>query len=237
MEFEFKEKYDIDDLCGIMKILRSENGCPWDKVQTHKSIRKDLIEECYEAAEAIDCDDPAMMREELGDVLLQVVFHSEMEEERGNFSFGDVVNEVCQKLVDRHPHVFGNVKADSTEEALDSWNNAKQQLKGQKTYSETLDSVSRALPALMRAQKLCSRAKRSGMTFVNRDAAADMIAHEAAALKENEFDSAEIIGRILFLTAELAWLDDADAEECLSAESEKFIDDFRVAEKNIRTAD
>ena len=237
MDFEFKDTYDIDDLQRIMAVLRSENGCPWDKVQTHKSIRRDLIEECYEAVEAIDTGDTGLMREELGDVLLQVVFHSRMEEENGNFDFGDIVNDLCHKLVDRHPHVFGDVSANNTEEALDSWNSAKQKLKGQQTYTETLESVSRALPALIRAQKLCSRAKRSGMTFGSRSGLADLIIREASVIKENDLAPEAALGRLMFLTAELAWLDDIDAEECLTKASDRFIDDFREAEKHTACAD
>ncbi|MDE6133911.1 MAG: MazG family protein, partial [Oscillospiraceae bacterium] len=146
MDFKFKERYDIGDMLEIMRILRSENGCPWDREQTHKSIRKDFLEEVYEVVEAIDLEDTALLREELGDVLLQVVFHSRIEEEKNSFDFGDVVNEVCQKLVTRHPHVFGNVAAETSEEVLKNWNNIKQETKRQETYSETLESVCTALP-------------------------------------------------------------------------------------------
>ncbi len=228
LDFVFKDTYGIDDLLAIMAVLRSENGCPWDKVQTHKSIRRDFIEECYEAVEAIDTDDKELMREELGDVLLQVVFHVRMEEEEGNFNFADVVNDLCHKLVDRHPHVFGTVSAENTDEALDSWNKAKQKLKGQTTGTETLESVSRALPAIMRAQKLCSRAKRAGMEPGSTANAAEEIAKEAENLKNGV--SAEGIGRILFLVSRLAWLEDMDAEECLTRESDRFIEEFRRAE-------
>ncbi|MBQ4164786.1 MAG: nucleoside triphosphate pyrophosphohydrolase, partial [Oscillospiraceae bacterium] len=105
--FEIKEKYDINDLLEIMALLRSENGCPWDKVQTHESIRTDLIEETYEVCEGIDNNSPEMLREELGDLLLQIVFHTQIEHEQGNFTFDEVCNDICQKLVYRHPHVFG----------------------------------------------------------------------------------------------------------------------------------
>lgn len=158
MDFEFKEKYDINDLLKIMKILRSENGCPWDREQDHKSIRKDFIEEVYEACEAIDLDDSELLREELGDVLLQVVFHATIEEEQGRFDFGDAVNDVCSKLIIRHPHVFGDVKVKDSEDVLRNWNDIKQETKGQETYTETLRSVCTALPALMRAQKIGKRA-------------------------------------------------------------------------------
>ena len=111
--FEQKNSYDIDDLIEIVKLLRSEDGCPWDKIQTHKSIRKDFIEETYEAVEAIDLEDTDLLREELGDVLLQVVFHCQIEREFKHFEFSDICDELCKKLIVRHPHVFGDVKADS----------------------------------------------------------------------------------------------------------------------------
>ena len=113
--FDFKDKYSIDDLRQIIEILRSENGCPWDKVQTHESIRTDLIEETYEVCEGIDKNSPEMLREELGDLLLQIVFHAQIERENGTFDFDDVCNDICQKLVYRHPHVFGEVKVDGSE--------------------------------------------------------------------------------------------------------------------------
>ena len=118
MDFEFKEKYEIGDLLEIMKILRSENGCPWDREQDHKSIRKDFIEEVYEAVEAIDSDDAELLKEELGDVLLQVVFHCRIEEEKGSFAFGDAVDGICKKLIVRHPHVFGDVTAETSEQVF-----------------------------------------------------------------------------------------------------------------------
>lgn len=239
MDFAFKEKYEIDDLLNIMRILRSENGCPWDREQTHKSIRKDFIEEVYEAAEAIDLEDTELLREELGDVLLQVVFHARIEEESGSFDFGDVVNEVCGKLITRHPHVFGDVTAETSEEVLKNWNNIKQQTKGQETYTETLESVCAALPALMRAQKVGQRAKRAGMDFA--DAAAvlgcleDEIAELKAAMGDGNADGIrDELGDVLFSCVNLARHLDCDAEETLSLSTEKFIGRFKKTEELIR---
>ena len=126
MAFTVKESYGMSDLIEIMKMLRGENGCPWDKEQDHHSIRKNFLEEAYEAVEAIDKEDPELLREELGDVLLQVVFHAEMESEKGVFDFNDVCDEVCKKLVLRHPHVFGDVKVENSAEVLKNWDNIKQ---------------------------------------------------------------------------------------------------------------
>lgn len=133
MDFKYKEKYNIEDLLTIMRLLRSEDGCPWDREQTHQSIRKNLIEETYEAAEAIDREDMPLLKEELGDVLLQVVFHARMEEEKGNFSFDDVADGICKKLIVRHPHIFADVTADNAEQVLANWDSIKKKEKGQQT--------------------------------------------------------------------------------------------------------
>ncbi len=239
MDFKFKERYDINDMLEIMRLLRSENGCPWDKEQTHKSIRKDFIEETYEAVEAIDLEDTALLREELGDVLLQVVFHSRIEEENGSFDFGDVVNEVCQKLVIRHPHVFGDVNADTSEEVLKNWNNIKQQTKGQETYTETLESVCSALPALMRAQKVGQRAARAGMDFADVQQVLESLESEIAELKDavsvgNKDSVQDELGDVLFSCANLARHLECDAEEVLSRSTKKFMRRFKTAEDLIR---
>ena len=170
-----KDSFDINDLADIVVILRSENGCPWDKVQTHKSIKKDFLEEVYEVMEAIDCDSPEMMREELGDVLLQVVFHTVIETENNNFRLDDVITDICKKLIIRHPHVFGSVEADNVETVLKNWDTIKKETKGQETYSDTLKSVPKNFPALMRAQKLSKRAARAGIEYDN--------AHDISALE------------------------------------------------------
>ena len=148
VNFDFKDRYDINDLMHIIELLRSENGCPWDKVQTHESIRTDLIEETYEVCEGIDKNSPEMLREELGDLLLQIVFHAQIERENGTFDFDDVCNDICQKLVYRHPHVFGEVKADDTDTVLKNWDALKKESKHQETYAETLESVPKTFPAL-----------------------------------------------------------------------------------------
>lgn len=239
MDFRFKEKYDINDLLEIMRILRSENGCPWDREQDHKSIRKDFLEETYEVVEAIDTEDSELLLEELGDVLLQVVFHSRIEEEKGGFDFGDVADGICQKLIVRHPHVFGDVTAETSGEVLKNWNNIKQQTKGQETYSETLESVCTALPALMRAQKIGQRAKRAGMDFKDVSQVVECLESEIAELKEAmaENDSGHIgeeMGDVLFSCVNLARHLDCDAEESLTRSTDKFINRFKETEDLIR---
>ena len=239
MDFQFKEKYDISDLLEIMRILRSENGCPWDREQDHKSIRKDFLEETYEVVEAIDTEDSELLQEELGDVLLQVVFHSRIEEEKGGFDFRDVADGICQKLIVRHPHVFGDVTAETSGEVLKNWNNIKQQTKGQETYSETLESVCTALPALMRAQKVGQRAKRAGMDFKDVSQVLECLESEIAELKEAmaENDSGHIgeeMGDVLFSCVNLARHLDCDAEESLTRSTDKFMKRFKDTEDLIR---
>ncbi len=147
-----------------MEILRSEDGCPWDREQTHQSIRRDLIEETYEVIEAIDRDSEVMLCEELGDLLLQVVFHARIAEEAGRFSLDEVADGICKKLILRHPHIFGDVKVDSTEQVLTNWDAIKKVEKSQESDRAVLDAVSHALPSLIRADKLIKKAGKMGIT-------------------------------------------------------------------------
>ncbi|MBQ8781549.1 MAG: nucleoside triphosphate pyrophosphohydrolase [Oscillospiraceae bacterium] len=237
MDFKLKERYTIDDMLEIMRILRSENGCPWDREQDHHSIRNDFIEEVYEAVEAIDTEDTELLREELGDVLLQVIFHARIEEEKNSFDFGDVVNEVCRKLVIRHPHVFGDVNVKNTDEVLSNWNSIKQETKGQETYTETLESVCSALPALMRAQKLGQRAKRAGMDFADVNGAIEALESEIAELKKAISENSNVeeeLGDVLFSAVNVSRLCGFDSEEALSRSSDKFIERFRKTEDLVR---
>lgn len=231
ISFVRKARYDMNDLLEIMRLLRSPDGCPWDREQTHRSLRTNLVEEAYEAVEAIDRDDADGLREELGDVLLQVVLHACIAEEEKAFSFDDVADGLAHKLVERHPHVFGDVVADSAEGALDSWNAAKRHEKG-KTQAGLLDGVPHALPALMRADKVMSRAKRVGLNVA---ADADGIRERIAALAQQKPDS-ETVGELLFLTTALARSVRADAEEALALSTNRFIDRFAAAEAQL-TAD
>ena len=237
--FNFKEHYDINDLIKIVEILRSENGCPWDKVQTHKSIRSDFIEEVYEVIEAIDMDSAEMLREELGDVLLQVVFHSQIKTEEKIFCFEDVCNDICQKLVIRHPHVFGEVKVDGCEQVLTNWEQIKQQTKGQTTYTETLKSVPKTFPALMRAQKVGKRAAKSGMDFADVKDAIERLKSEIAELEEavaenNPDKIKDELGDVLFSCTNVARKTGVDSETALTESTDKFISRFSKTEELIR---
>lgn len=158
-----KESYDFDDLLSIMDILRSEDGCPWDREQTHESIRHNLLEETYEAAEAIDRADTELLKEELGDVLLQVVFHAKISQESGEFCFDDICDGVCRKLVRRHPHIFADEKVGSASEMLDRWEKIKVEEKQSEKCSDELERVAKTLPSLSRCQKMVKKAMASGL--------------------------------------------------------------------------
>ncbi|MBQ7713736.1 MAG: MazG family protein [Oscillospiraceae bacterium] len=156
--FPDKPRYTYDDLVAVLRILRGPDGCPWDRVQTHASDRRNFLEEAYEAAEAFDRDDPDAMCEELGDVLLQVLFNIHIEEDAGRFTTDDVTDHVVRKLLYRHPHVFGDARAEDADEVLVNWERLKRAEKGQQTVADTLDAVARSLPARWRAEKLLKRA-------------------------------------------------------------------------------
>ena len=235
-DFEIKQRYNIDDLVAIIKVLRAPGGCPWDREQTHESIKKNFIEETYEVVEAINKNSSDMLREELGDVLLQIVLHTQMEEEKGSFTFDDVANDIVQKLVIRHPHVFGDVVADNTAEALNSWDAAKLKSKGQKTQTESMISVPRELPALMRAQKIQHKAAKIGFDWDNADGAFEKLYEEINELKTamEHGSRAEIddeLGDVLFSCVNISRFVGADSEEALTVSTDKFLSRFALVEQ------
>ena len=237
--FKFKERYDINDLLEIMKLLRSENGCPWDKVQTHESIRTDLIEETYEVCEGIDCGSSEMLREELGDLLLQIVFHAQIENEQSNFSFDDVCNDICQKLVYRHPHVFGEVKVNGSDDVLKNWDALKKESKHQDTYSDTLESVPKTFPALLRGEKVCKRAARAGLPINDAKEFADRIRLSLDELEKTGFTAenahnSELLGNILLSFCNLDRIMKTDGEKALTYSTNRVIMAFRAIEDEIR---
>ena len=228
-------KYTIEDLLEIMKKLRSPEGCPWDKVQTHQSIKKSMIEECYEAIDALDNGTDKDFANELGDVLLQVVFHSQLASERGAFDFGDVVDEICTKLITRHTHVFGNDKADGEKEALENWEKNKKKEKGLKTYTEMLEDVPGYLPALMRSSKLQKKAQSANVGAANSKEAYEYMS-ELVKEYETASDKEQALGELLFAAVNMGRLDGVDAETALSDASNRFVKRFcnveeRAAEK------
>jgi len=167
-----EENHDFCSLVSIMDILRSENGCPWDREQTHRSIRKCLIEETYEVVEAIDTENVDLLREELGDLIFQAVFHARIEEEHGNFNIDDVINDICVKMINRHPHVFSDVNAETTAAVSANWDQIKIKEKNQNGIIDSLNSVPPFLPALIKAQKIHRKAKNKlDIGFINREEA------------------------------------------------------------------
>ncbi|WP_294835802.1 nucleoside triphosphate pyrophosphohydrolase [uncultured Eubacterium sp.] len=235
-EFVLKDKYNMDDLVAIIKVLRAPGGCPWDREQTHESIKKNFIEETYEVVEAINKQSPDMLREELGDVLLQIVLHTEMESEKSNFTFDDVANDIVQKLVVRHPHVFGEVVANNTAEALNSWDAVKLKTKGQKNQTESMLSVPRELPALMRAQKIQHKAAKIGFDWDDVGGAVDKLYEEIDELKTameqgKRLDIEDEFGDVLFSCVNIARFIDVDSEEALTASTDKFMSRFSLVEQ------
>jgi tetrapyrrole methylase family protein/MazG family protein len=239
MEFQKKERYDIEDLLAIMALLRSPGGCPWDREQDHRSIRQNFIEETYEVVETIDKGDTAGLREELGDVLLQVVFHARMEEETGSFAFRDVCDSVCRKLIHRHPHIFGDVSADTTEEVLKNWDEIKKKEKKQTTRTEVLESIPRVLPALIRSEKLQSKAAKSGVICTEpAEALADLCGEVdklSQSLSADDREQAgEELGDVLFAASNLARLLGQKPEECLTRASDRFVARFAAVETHLQ---
>lgn len=235
-DFIFKEKYDVYDLVRVIRALRSEGGCPWDIEQTHDSIKKNLIEETYETIEAINKGDADMLREELGDVLMQVVFHAQIEDEKGVFNIDDVADENCRKMIERHPHVFGEVNVNSVDDVLTNWDAIKRKSKGQKTTSQAIDSIPRELPALMRADKVQSKAAKAGFDWSEVSGALDRLYEEIGELREAvaNGDKAEIsdeLGDVLFSAVNVSRFVKVDAEEALTSSTDKFIGRFKKVEK------
>ena len=231
-----KDRYTFEDLVLVVEVLRGEGGCPWDREQTHKSIRRDFIEETYEVIEAIDTEDPVLLREELGDVMLQVTFHAQIEREEGRFDIADVTNDICVKLIHRHPHVFGELKLDNSADVLENWDKIKGVEKQRNTLTDKLRSIPPMLPALMRAQKVGKKA--SFFDFETVDAVYDKLNEEiaevkaAAELGENDAVMEEM-GDLLLTVTSLARKLGVDSEEALFRATNKFIDRFEKVENAV----
>ena len=236
VDFILKDCYNIQDLVDIIRVLRAPGGCPWDAKQTHESIKKNLIEETYEVIEAINKDDKALLCEELGDLMMQIVLHSQMETEAGVFNFNDVADGVCKKLVERHPHVFGEVTVNSVEDVLTNWDAIKKKSKGQKTTADSMFSVPRELPALMRATKLQKKAADIGFDWPDVSGALDKLEEEIAELRaaianNDKANVNEELGDILFSAVNVSRFVKVDAEESLTAASDKFLARFTQVEE------
>lgn len=241
VDFQCKQFYDYADLLQIMNCLRGPGGCPWDREQTHESIRRNFLEETYEVIDAIDRKDPEGLCEELGDVLMQVVFHAAIEEESGRFTMADVVNGVCQKLVYRHPHVFGTVDVHgSSDEVIVNWEVLKRKEKGQVSTADAVEAVAHTLPALWRAEKMQSKAAKAGFDWEEKQGALRKLEEEVAelrrAVESGEAPDAphgvrEEVGDALFVAAKVAQMAGVDPEDALHRACDKFSTRYRLVEE------
>lgn len=230
LDFLCKESYDLRDFVALVSYLRSPNGCPWDQVQTHESIRRNFLEETYEACEAIDAGDLVHMREELGDVLMQVLFHTDIEREAGHFDIDDVADAACKKLVYRHPHVFRREEPDAPD-----WDTMKQRERAQTTTAEAMDSVARSLPALWRCDKIQAKAAKAGFEWPDVHAALDKVDEEtrelrAAVVSGDTEAIGDELGDLLFAAVKVARFAGIDPEQAAHAACEKFIRRFAAME-------
>jgi tetrapyrrole methylase family protein/MazG family protein len=228
--------YGFEDLITVVEVLRSEEGCPWDREQDHKSIRRDFIEETYEVIEAIDTENPELLREELGDVLLQVTFHAQIEKEEGRFTIDDVANDICVKLIHRHPHVFSDVQADTSEKVLSNWEKIKSEEKERKTVTDKLRAIPPMLPALMRAEKVGKKA--SCFDFPDTDSVMRKVYEEldelkGAMLEGNAEHIEEEMGDLLLTVTSLCRKVGVESEVALSKATNKFIDRFEKIENAV----
>ena len=241
VDFQCKRRYDWEDFLRIMRLLRSPGGCPWDAEQTHQSIRRHFLEETYEALDALDRDDPVDMCEELGDVLMQVVFHATIEEERGRFTMADVVDGVAQKMVYRHPHVFGTVHVDNSDQVLVNWEKLKRTEKGQASTADAIEAVPHTLPALWRAEKVQKKAAKAGFDWDDPLRALDKLEEEVRELRaamesgkapEDPHGLREELGDVLFMAAKIGQMTGTDPEDALHRSCDKFDSRFRFVEES-----
>ncbi|MEY8387742.1 nucleoside triphosphate pyrophosphohydrolase [Oscillospiraceae bacterium 38-13] len=240
VDFQCKNRYGWEDFLEIMRLLRAPGGCPWDAEQTHDSIRRNFLEETYEALDAIDRDDPAGMCEELGDVLMQAAFHTQIETERGRFTMEDVVDGVSQKLVYRHPHVFGNTEVEDSAEVLVNWEALKRKEKAQSTTADAIEAVPHTLPALWRAEKTGAKTAKAGFDWSSALSALGKLeeevrelraALEAGAAADAVHGVREELGDLLFITAKVAQMSGVDPEDALHRACDKFNARYRRVEE------
>ena len=236
VEWEYKEKYGLEDFIRLIDVLRGPGGCPWDTKQTHESLKHNVVEEAWEVVDAINEGSEAHLREELGDLLMQVIFHASISKEHGGFTLDDISDEAVKKLVHRHPHVFGSVKADTPDEVPTNWDAIKRADRGQQSAASAMDGIPRGLPGLMRSEKIQSKAAKYGFDWPDVSGAMDKLREETAELQEG-IDAGDIenikeeIGDALFSVVNVARFYKLDTEECMHAACEKFIRRFRYLEE------
>ncbi len=235
-------KRTLDDLVDIMAKLRGNPGCPWDKSQTHETLKPFLIEEAYEVIDAIDRNNKDDLVEELGDLLLQIVFHSRLAQERGDFDIGDVINGVCNKMVRRHPHIFGDITVDGTEEVLKNWEEIKRGEKDMKTEAQSMMNLPKTLPALMKAFKVQEKAARVGFDWDDVKGAFDKVYEELEELKEvyntgNSDKIREEMGDLIFACVNVARFLEVEPELAVNDAVKKFIRRFDFVETEAAKSD
>ncbi len=236
-----KDKYSFDELVGLMAFLRGGDGCPWDRDQTHESLKKYLIEETYEVLEAIDSKDDAKQCEELGDLLLQVIFHARIAEEGGRYGIGDIISGIAKKLVLRHTHVFGSGKADTPDEVVDNWERIKKEEKGMQTHADVLKAVPPNLPALMRSYKVQQKAALVGFDWEKTEDVFNKVNEELTELKNAYMSQSkemiiEEIGDLLFSLVNLSRFLNVQPELALTGSTMKFIKRFEHMENECVSA-
>ena len=230
-----KDKYDLKDLLDIMTLLRSADGCPWDREQTHDSLKRYMIEETYEVLEQIDKKDGEKLCDELGDLLLQVVFHAQISKENGEFDMNDVITGICRKLISRHTHVFGEVKADTSEKVLENWEEIKKKEKGIESHTDILKDVPSNLPALMRSFKVQQKAARIGFDWDKIDDVIAKVDEEIQELKDvyksnNMERITDEMGDAFFALVNLSRFLKVQPELALTGTTNKFIKRFEYIE-------
>ncbi|MBQ8640857.1 MAG: MazG family protein [Clostridia bacterium] len=218
-------KHDFESLRMLTRILREPDGCPWDREQDHKSIRNDMIEECYEVVEAIDTENATLLQEELGDVLFQVMFHAQIETEKEAFTIDDVIHDICAKMIHRHPHVFGSVQAETSEKVLANWEVIKKEEKARNTVKASMESVPPMLPALMRAQKVAGKAMKDGYAFGTEEELWEQIAKIGPG--ENREESLRNLTKLVSLAAILTKKLDGDLEGQVQKDTSEFIKNYQ----------
>ena len=244
VDFQCKRRYDYEDFLTVMRLLRGPGGCPWDAEQTHQSIRRNFLEETYEVIDALDHDSAPDMCEELGDVLMQVVFHAIMEEERGRFTMADVVDGVTKKMIFRHPHVFGGtMTADNSEQVLTNWEVLKREEKGQASTADAIEAVPHTLPALWRAEKVQKKTAKVGFDWPDALSALDKLEEEIRELRaalerggsaDEPHGIREELGDTLFMAAKVGQMCAVDPEDALHRACDKFDRRFRYVEQHAK---
>ncbi|WP_294395620.1 nucleoside triphosphate pyrophosphohydrolase [uncultured Clostridium sp.] len=237
---DLNNKKDFNDLLEIVEILRGEDGCPWDREQTHESLKKALVEESYEVIDAIDREDDNGLIEELGDVLLQVVFHASIGKEDGYFDINEIIAGICHKMISRHPHVFGKLdNVNTSEDVLVKWDELKKEEKGYDTLREEMNGVTKGLPSLLRAHKVQDKAKKAGFDFEDINSAIDKLKEEIQEVIDvynikNMDKIKDEVGDLLFSCVNVSRLLNVDEELALNSTIDKFIKRFSYIEKSLK---